>query len=239
VDGQLLLVAQSADTMTHPLHRKKGLFVILAEKTYELCRHAGIGLVFGFANQNSYHGAARRLGWVSVEHMDLFMLPVSTVPLERLSRKAQWGRWLYRHYARLAVSRRLLPEPGLSNGLLKEGFAGVFRDERYLRYKTYHPTLVINAGEAKAWVRPGASLFVGDMDVKEPQFDDAIRALKKTAQKLGIPNVSFQVSPGTLLHRLLAQRMQPAPSFPVMIKDLGAGLPPEKVKFTFADIDIF
>lgn len=239
MEGQLLLVAQSADTMTHPLHRKKGLFVILAQRTYELCQRSGIQLVFGFPNQNSYPAFIHRLGWVSPEYMHLFVLPVSSLPLYNLSRKLRWTRWLYHRYARLVLKKHLLPGDGLPNGLLKEGFAGVLRDEKYLHYRTYHPSLVISAGEAKAWIRTGASLFVGDMDVNEPQFDDAIRALKKTAQKLGIPNISFQVSPGTHLHRLLAQRFEPAPSFPVIIKDLGAGLSPGQVKFTFADIDIF
>jgi GNAT superfamily N-acetyltransferase len=239
VEGKLLSVAQSADTMTHPLHRKKGLFVILAQQTYELCRQEGIRLVFGFPNQNSYHGLANRLGWASAEYMDLFVLPVSAPPLGSLFRKFRWTRSLYGRYARLILKPHLLPMDGLPNGLLKEGFAGVFRDEKYLRYKTYHSTMVIRAGEAKAWIKPGASLFVGDMEVNASQFDDAIQALKKVAQKLGIPDISFQVSPGTHLHSLLAQRIKPVPAFPVMIKDLGAGLPPERVKFTFADIDIF
>lgn len=239
VEGQLLSAAQSADTMTHPLHRKKGLFVILAQRAYELCRRSGIQLVFGFPNQNSYHALAHRLGWESAEYMDLFILPAPALPLEYLARKLRWTRWLYRRYTRLVLRGCLLPVDGILNGLLEEGFAGVFRDATYLRYKTYHSTLVIQAGEAKAWIKPGASLFVGDMEVNGSQFDGAIRGLKRTAQKLGIPRISFQVSPGTHLHRLLAQHIEPSPSFPIMIKDLGAGLPPGRLKFTFADVDIF
>jgi GNAT superfamily N-acetyltransferase len=238
LEGELLLAAQSADTMTHPLHRKKGLFVVLAKQTYELCRNEGIQLVFGFPNQNSYHALANILGWESSEYMDLFILPVNTFPLEYLFRKLRL-RPIYRRYINLILKKHLLPAQGLPNGLLKEGFAGVFRDEHYLQYKTYHSTMVVSAGEAKAWIKPGGSLFVGDMEVKEGQFDDMIKALKKMAWRLGITHISFQVSPGTRLHRLLAGRLQPAPSFPIMAKDLGAGLPVERLKFTFADIDIF
>ena len=51
--GKQFLAAQSGDTMTHPGHRHKGLFVALANRTYELCRQKGIQLIYGFPNQNS------------------------------------------------------------------------------------------------------------------------------------------------------------------------------------------
>src|SRR5689334_590601 len=50
--NEKLLSAQSADTMTHPGYRLKGMFVSLSEKTFALCRELGIYLVFGFPNQN-------------------------------------------------------------------------------------------------------------------------------------------------------------------------------------------
>ena len=54
---KIILAAQSADTMTHPHYRYKGMFVQLSNMCFELCRANGINLVFGFPNQNSYHGA--------------------------------------------------------------------------------------------------------------------------------------------------------------------------------------
>ncbi len=45
-------VAQSADVMTHPEHSGKGLVILLANKTYQLCRNQGIKAMFAFPNQN-------------------------------------------------------------------------------------------------------------------------------------------------------------------------------------------
>src|SRR5689334_7506717 len=79
-----VLAAQSADTMTHPAYRLKGMFMDLSNKTFALCRQLGIQLVYGFPNQNSYHGALK-LGWKETEKMDCFLLRVNTLPLKSLA----------------------------------------------------------------------------------------------------------------------------------------------------------
>src|SRR5205085_10256014 len=72
-----ILSAQSADTMTHPGFRYKGMFVELSNITFDLCKKSGIKIVFGFPNQNSYHGAVHKLGWKMTDTMECFMIPVS------------------------------------------------------------------------------------------------------------------------------------------------------------------
>ena len=63
INGKKTLVCQSWDTMTHANHRRKGLFIKLAKKTYDLCENLGIKLVFGFPNENSYPGFVKKLNW--------------------------------------------------------------------------------------------------------------------------------------------------------------------------------
>jgi hypothetical protein len=46
--ANLLLAAQSADTMTHPAFRNRGLFVKLAGMTVDLCRRTQIAFAFWF-----------------------------------------------------------------------------------------------------------------------------------------------------------------------------------------------
>jgi GNAT superfamily N-acetyltransferase len=231
LEGKLIPAAQSADTMTHPLHRRKGLFALLAQRTYQLCREEGIQLLFGFPNQNSYAGFVNALGWKHTASMSLFIIPA--YPSSFFRRLT--GR-LLRHYL---LKKHQLPANGLPNRLADEGFAGVLRDKSYLKYKTYHPTVVVAAGAATAWIKTGDTLFIGDLHAKEAQLEDAITALKKMARQLGIKDISFQVSPGTSLHRMLAERYPSQPSFPLIVMDLARGFPVEKLKFTFADIDIF
>ena len=63
VRGVVLPAAVSGDTMTGQGHRGKGLFKRLATMTYEKCKEAGMVLIYGFPNENSYHGLTHSLGW--------------------------------------------------------------------------------------------------------------------------------------------------------------------------------
>ncbi len=86
-DDKIVLAAQSADTMTHPQYRNKGLFVELALLTFQLCRKADIKLIFGFPNQNSLHGFINKLGWEMTERMDCFIIPAAMFSWSGLLRK--------------------------------------------------------------------------------------------------------------------------------------------------------
>ena len=87
INGESILSAQSADTMTHPDYRNRGLFTELAERTYQLCIEEGIRLVFGFPNQNSLPGFVNKLGWEIAGLMDCFILETGKYSWQRLFRK--------------------------------------------------------------------------------------------------------------------------------------------------------
>lgn len=53
----------SLNTATHPDHRGKGLFNLLAEKTYRYAYEKGYSFVVGVANANSTHGFVKKLGF--------------------------------------------------------------------------------------------------------------------------------------------------------------------------------
>jgi len=238
-NGKIILSAQSGDTMTHPQYRYKGMFVELAEITFNLCRENGILFVFGFPNQNSYHGLVHKLRWKMTENMSRFTVPVNAFPIESLLKHFRWSKWIYKKYIRWALRKYLLLQKGLLNSSIAEGFAGVYRDDQYLQYKTYSHTYVVKIGNAKAWIKIKNGIIIGDLDLADHDFNELIDALKKIARRLGILQISFQVSPGTYLHSLFAKTFKTIPSFPVVFRDLGAGIPLGRVKFTFADIDIF
>ncbi len=88
--GALVLAAQSADTMTNPKYRYKGLFVELSLVTFELCKTLGITFVFGFPNQNSYHGAVNKLGWQMTHTMEA----VSGTRGQSSTRRGRLSFWL-------------------------------------------------------------------------------------------------------------------------------------------------
>jgi hypothetical protein len=234
-----ILAAQSGDTMTDPAYRYKGMFVELSKITFELCKQSGIAFIFGFPNQHSYHGAVHKLGWKLTENMYCFTVPVNTVPLASLSNRFPWLKKLYRKYAGSILNKYALQEKGVANSVIDDGYAGLYRGDRYLQYKTYGNTKVIRAGKAKAWISMNTNLTIGDLALGGEDFDTTIDTIKKIAAKLGIRQVLFHACINTRLHSLFLARYKAIPSFPVLFQDLGTDVAFDKIKFTFADIDIF
>ncbi|MGC4100714.1 GNAT family N-acetyltransferase [Ferruginibacter sp.] len=235
-----MLAAQSADTMTHPGYRFKGMFVELSNITFDLCRQLGIQLIFGFPNQNSYHGAVNKLGWQHAGSMECFTITVKGLPWEKIFNRFNALNNLYKRYGLLIVKKKLLPLAGVANTALQDGFAGVCRDENYLLYKTYSNTSVIEIAGAKIWISNKHGIMIGDMEgVSAVNFNVVMQQLKKIAKRSGIRLIQFHCSTGTALHALFSRHYAATPSYPVLVQDFGSVIEPAALKFSFADIDIF
>ena len=63
IEGKKTLGVLSLNTATHPEHRGKRLFTILAEKTYQYAAENGYKFVIGVANAQSTHGFIKHLGF--------------------------------------------------------------------------------------------------------------------------------------------------------------------------------
>src|SRR5688572_18439116 len=239
-NGQRILTAQSADTMTHPSYRFKGMFVELSNLTFELCRQLQIRLVFGFPNQNSYHGAVHKLGWKMTDNLSAFSIPVNTLPVERMRSRFGWLKKPYDGWRNLLLDNMRLDIRGIPHSGASDGFAGVARDEAYFLYKTFSPSVVVCIEQVKLWLSFRQGLRIGDMEgVTAENFKRVINKLVSIARWMGIRDIHFHCSPGTGLHALFAEHYTASPSYPALFQDFGSPVPPEKVKFTFADIDIF
>ncbi|TMI97858.1 MAG: GNAT family N-acetyltransferase [Bacteroidetes bacterium] len=240
-NDQIVLAAQSADTMTHPGYRYKGLFEKLATITFDLCRASDIAFVFGFPNQNSYYGLLK-LGWKMTETMEMFCLTVTTFPLESFCSKIKWFKSIYRHYVDSILQKYFFSREGLPNSSISDNYGGIYRDKEYLRYKTYSPSRVIRIGKAMVWIKIKNGLVIGDVDMAnwgEKEFDLMMGQIKRIARWLGTSQILFQTSPGTTLHTLFAKRFPNTATFPILFLDFGTNIPLSRLKFTFADIDVF
>jgi GNAT superfamily N-acetyltransferase len=204
-NGQRMLAAQSADTMTHPGYRLKGLFVELANLTYNLCRENGINLIIGFPNQHSYHGAVQKLGWKMTDTMSCFTLPVKTLPLEKLATRLSMTT-MYNRLVNRLLKKYTVPRISIANQLLTEGYAGIDRDAAYMAYKTYTSNQVIATGGAIAWIKIKNGLVIGDLRVESAGFEKAIKKIKQLAAIVGTRQVQFHISPGTALHTMFSER---------------------------------
>jgi hypothetical protein len=238
-DGNIILSAQSADTMTHPDYRNQGLFIELALHTFQLCEECGIKLIFGFPNQNSLPGFVNKLGWRRTENLDCFIIPTGNFSWDRFFNKFSITKKLYKRYQQVLLKKYALPGKGIANSVLEDGFGGVHRDESYLQYKTYNNTYALKLNKALLWVKVGSIFLIGDMNVIPGDFNNTMKQVKKLAWLLGIKQIHFHASPGTTLHALFAGRFNSITSFPVIFKVLEDGTSNHKIKFTSADIDTF
>jgi hypothetical protein len=237
--GEVVLAAQSADTMTNPRYRYKGLFVELSLITFDLCKALGIKFVFGFPNQNSYHGAVNKLGWKMTHTMERFYVPVDCLPLELTASRFGWFKSMYARYVERVFGRYTLAQPGLGNSFMAEGLGGIRRDERYLLYRAYSASRVIQIGPARVWLRARSGLVIGDLQIGGGDFHETLGVLGELARRAGLSGISFIVSPGTAIHGLFSAEYGAEPSFPVLFQDLGSPIPLEEIRFSYSDIDIF
>jgi len=172
IGGRVELAAQSVDTLTDAAFRGRGLFVRLANTTYERATSDGFRLVYGFPNQRSAHGFFHRLAWRNLGHAPLLIRPLRT-------------RFLARQMGPLAKHAGLVPDLSLHWGRprnlgveLVERFDDRFtelwhrfasgtgiaieRDARYLDWRlsrrpgdTYENAVIARNGRLSAFVSHG------------------------------------------------------------------------------------
>jgi Acetyltransferase (GNAT) domain len=236
-----ILAAQSADTMTHPKHRFKGMFVELSLMTFNLCRQLGIQLLFGFPNENSYHGAVNKLGWQPVTGMSCFTIPVKTIPLTSIVRRLPFLSKWYHRYRSMVLRGVPATADSLSNTVVTEGFAGTCRDADYNAYKNgFGKSRVVMLAGANIRISLREALLIGDMNgVTDQNAEEVIARLKRLARRLGLRQIQFHCSEGISLHRLFRNKIAPISSYHVLIQDFGATISPSALRFVFADLDIF
>lgn len=71
ISGRIVKGIHSMATVTHPDYRGKGLFKLLAQRTYDIAKKEGYEFVSGVANANSYPGFIKHLGFYLIERLDV------------------------------------------------------------------------------------------------------------------------------------------------------------------------
>ena len=71
IDGKRIPGLLSLNTATHPNHRGKRLFTILAQQTYDKGKDLGYKYVIGVANANSTHGFLKNLGFSLIAPLEV------------------------------------------------------------------------------------------------------------------------------------------------------------------------
>jgi len=236
LSGQAILAAQSADTMTHPDHRRQGLFVRLAQQTYILAKEYGIELIFGFPNEHSLAGFVK-LNWMfQPEPMKLFKIRANPFPFSKIISSVPFIKDLY---IRLLERKYHVENKGLAfSDDLQDG---IIKNTGFLNYKKYSKTFFIEIDGVPVWIKLDSTLKIGCVSVSKIQsVGSFIQKLKKIAIQSGCSQIIFMTREGTPLFKMLYPLAQPEDSFPIGFYSTGQQHPDfANVQFEYCDIDIF
>ena len=239
IDDKKYLIAQSGDTMTHPRHQGKGLFIKLAKQTYELCKALDIKAVFGFPSESSYPGFVKKLNWQHPENIQTYSLWVYTVPLSAML-KVRLTRLLYSLWKNFVLS---FYRKGnfFQTSVSKNQNDYIFRSEKFWDYKLRNDSnRCLKIGGADVVLKTGVSLGIGDIHVSSVHdYAKAVRGITRLAFLLGTPSVSFYVSPDVLLDTYLKGKYVAKPGLAVGYLNFDAPPDMARLKYTYFDFDTF
>lgn len=240
IKGKTILCAQSGDTMTHPNHRGKGLFIKLAKETYRLARENGICFVFGFPNDNSYPGFVNKLSWVHKENLNIYKFKIFTFPLAYVCRKVSFLSGLYDFWSSFILKKFRTSKTSFDNPLISNDSGGVLRDELFFEYKNYFPKSIIEINGKSVYVKVSAALRIGDVErCSEAEFLKILKKIKTVAWFLGCYAVYFYYSPGTEYDKYLSSVKKPEKGLAIGYVDFTGGEDPGALKFSQADLDTY
>jgi hypothetical protein len=237
--GKDLIAAQSGDTMTHPNHRGKGLFITLAKLTYDLARSLGIEFIYGFPNDNSYPGFIKKLDWKHYSNVNHYKIKASSIPFDKLAKKFKWFK---------PIHQLLLPKEELETGkqfsnsitAQSKDSGGVKHDSDFYRYKCYYPSFIIEIEGVKCWVKVDGRLWVGDIEFcDEAKFNAVVNGLINYAKKKFCASVQFSFFEKSSYDQNISKRFAKHSSIAVGCLNLNGHFDPDKFAYQAGDFDTF
>lgn len=174
-ENQTFIACQSGDTMTHPEHRGKGLFMKLADKTYENCTQENIAFVFGFTNSQSHRGFGK-LGWKFNGKWKQLYFETKHPNLIKYLHKIK----LFKNLLNSILSKRAVPVTPWQVHLPNHVKGIVIKDRSFFNYKKgYSTSQVIQHKGFTLFVKIDGELLIGDVSYFElSRMNDFITAIK-------------------------------------------------------------
>jgi hypothetical protein len=243
IDGKRILAAQSGSTMTHPNHRRRNLFVLTAEKTYELAKGEGIAFVYGLPNQFSYRGLMK-LGWTHHDDAVRYRFFVPTVPIGILVQNFKIADRVHGWLFGKVSSLWRMPNYPIPSSVLEPGVGGMHRSEKSVRYKPEDQNhRMLSIGGTGVWInRIGGQIGIGDIDQTDrvPDIRKVVRVLRVIALLSGCSFVRTYVSHGSRLDREFSKAgFRGSKGLADCYLNLAGGIEPERFKWVYGDYDTF
>jgi GNAT superfamily N-acetyltransferase len=241
--GKDILAAQSADTMTAPEHRKKGLFTLLAKKTYEKAAETGIRFVFGFPNDNSLPGFQRNLHWKFYGIMKTWKFSNKTLPVSELASRFRIILPLYQIYSRIRLKKYSveMTQSNVEHLSDKKVNGQVKKDVHFVQYKTSNQNVhFIRMNGFFFLIKPIPHLNIGCFsNIEEEKTDLFLNTIKQLGMKLGCGKTVLTLSDNHWLYERLKSKVSFTDSLPIGYFEIDPNIPYKEITYVGADYDTF
>jgi hypothetical protein len=237
------LVAQSGDTMTHPSHQKKGLFLTLAKATYNKCIEDGIALIFGFPNKQSYHGFATKLDWKFNGNMRRWTFIIKSFPWCEISSTNRQLKSAYRKFAVHKI-RQYMVKPTLTifeqfNSSYEVGM--IEKSFTFFNFKLADPSVqLLQFRDFTLLVKFDNHLIIGDIGYKtELNATELISCLTQLGAIIGCRKVVLSLSLNHWVNSIIEKYQTSEDGLPIGFLNFNTDIDPSKIAFSYSDFDTF
>ena len=233
------LVAQSGDTMTHPDHQKKGLFIALAKHTFEYCKTINISAIFGFPNSNSYPGFIRKLNFTELDRLEGNSFLENRFEYARLF---PGNKNKYNRFVSYCLKKIFKPGDFFENSNSNSEVAYVKHDELYFNSKFKKTNLILKVKGIDVFLKIyGNTISIGDFNsVDISEIETVVKSLKKWCFFLGLRFLNFDATPNSFITKKLKglNPLEYETNRSIFLV-LDPNIPFSKVEFLGSDIDVF
>lgn len=238
-NGERSFVAcQSGDTMTNPKFQKRGLFIRLAELTYELANNEQISVVYGFPNENSSYGFFNKLNWTKLGELSRFEYRYTNTNVYNILNKYKITRFIYSFY--FIVIYQFVKTKEFQNSCISPESYSVFRDDNYHLYKKYEKSYFIELKGFKIWMKFGDGILIGDVERFDiNRKDHFIKTLKELAFLFGVKKINILCMEDSFLHNVLQINKKSEKSLEIGMLTLDNEYSDAVFRFSFGDADTF
>ena len=242
-EGQKVLAAQSGDTMTHPNHQKKGLFIQLALMTYDLCKELNFSFVFGFPNQNSHHGFIKYLNFFEKERLLNFTLFENKLEYNRFTTKNKILSNFQKDFSKKVFKNLCkIGQPFENSNNLNSKLVFMCHDTNYFNQKKSTTKFLIELKGVNVWLSINQNqLAIGDIDTLDlKKLKIILKRLKTITMLVGLRFLTFGGSRNALLvQQMLKLGYSERESYQPIFLNFDSEINFDQVSFLNADVDVY
>ncbi len=241
--GKRVLAAQVGDLMTHSNHRRKGLFLELANRTHALALKVGIEMIFTipYGENSSFQGFIEHLKFRKLYSLSEYEIKTNTLPIAAMSEKNSWLKIVYSKFAQVVISKYKHLTKFSERANIDKNIAEICKDEDFFTYKKHSNTYLIKIGETEFWFKiKKGTVMVGDIrNLDIEAVSHFVKEVKWLCFLLGIRVAQFDVAPNSVQNIALQSILKPSAFHYQVLVLNSTDKFSEDVSFCLGDLDSF